>query len=153
MYIKYLYLILITGTRFQVFLNNTNNDMVLTNYFCCIPIIIIIWITTVIQYIYKHKYKTQAYSVVLDTNGLLISWLRSMSTGGERHNSYCANPIAKVENSTLCLHGPISTDPFSKSSNSQDHLFLAWRHPHSNPISCLGVYYNNGDCHILCARA
>ena len=26
-------------------------------------------------------------------------------------------------NSTLCLHGPISTDSFSKSANSQDHLF------------------------------
>ena len=27
---------------------------------------------------------------------------------------------------------------FSKSSNSQDHLFWAWCHPHSSPISCLG---------------
>ena len=42
---------------------------------------------------------------------------------------------------------------FSKSSNSQDHLFQAWCHPHSSPISCLGVYYDNGDCHILCAWA
>ena len=31
---------------------------------------------------------------------------------------------------------------FSKSSNSQDHLFWAWSHPHSSPISCLGVYYD-----------
>ena len=66
--------------------------------------------------------------------------------------------FSTVENSTLCLNGrnqtfclqgPILTD--SKSSNSQDHLFRAWRHPHSSPISCLGVYYDNGDCHILCA--
>ena len=47
----------------------------------------------------------------------------------------------------------LSTDSFSNSSNSQDHLFQAWRYPHSSPISCLGVYYDNGDCHILCARA
>ena len=36
----------------------------------------------------------------------------------------------------------ISTTVFSKSSNSEDHLFWAWRHPHSSPISCLGVYYD-----------
>ena len=28
---------------------------------------------------------------------------------------------------------------FSKSSNSQDDLFRAWRHLHSSHISCLGV--------------
>ena len=42
---------------------------------------------------------------------------------------------------------------FSKFSNPQDHPFRAWRHPHSSTISCLRVYYNNGDCHILCAWA
>ena len=26
--------------------------------------------------------------------------------------------------------------------NSQDHLFWAWCHPHSSPISCLRVYYD-----------
>ena len=31
-----------------------------------------------------------------------------------------------------------STASLSKSSNSQDHLFRAWCHPHSSPISCLG---------------
>ena len=46
----------------------------------------------------------------------------------------------------------LSTDSFTKSSNSQDHLFRAWRHPHSSLISCLGGYYDNGDCHILCTR-
>ena len=30
-----------------------------------------------------------------------------------------------------------STD-FPKFSNSQDHLFRAWRYPYSSPISCLG---------------
>ena len=40
------------------------------------------------------------------------------------------------------LNGIISTDVFSKSSNSQDHLFRARRHPHSSPIFCLGVYYD-----------
>ena len=35
---------------------------------------------------------------------------------------------------------------FKKSSKFSAHLFQAWRHPHS------GVYYDNGECHILCAR-
>ena len=35
--------------------------------------------------------KTQADSVVSDTNGLLTSCLRSMATRGERHNSYYAD--------------------------------------------------------------
>ena len=46
-----------------------------------------------------------------------------------------------------------STDSFSKSSNSQDHLFRAWRHPHSSPIYCLGINYDSDGFHILCARA
>ena len=37
-----------------------------------------------------------------------------------------------VENSILYLHGPMST------SNSQDNIFRAWRHPHSSLISSLG---------------
>ena len=32
-------------------------------------------------------------------------------------------------------------------------LFRAWRHPYSSPISCLGVYYDNGDFQILYACA
>ena len=43
-----------------------------------------------------------------------------------------------------------STDSFSKSPN---FLFRVWCHPHSSPISSLGVYYDNGDCHSLCVRA
>ena len=135
---------------------------------------ILISITTVIQYIYKHK--TQANSVVSDTNGLLIS-----DFGSWQHKvrdtiltmltpSRCTahlvifkisvsrdskNPTTCLNgrDSILFLHGPLSTFFFSKSSNSQDHLFRGWRHPHSCPISCLGVYYGNGDCYILCAWA
>ena len=122
----------------------------------------------------------QADSVVSDTNGFINFWLQFMATQGERHNSYYADPdphaqrilwclrsqfisagqdlknlttTATIENSTLYLNGPISTACFSKSSNSQDHPFRAWHHLHSSPISCLGVYYDNGDCHILCALA
>ena len=42
---------------------------------------------------------------------------------------------------------------FSKFSRFSAHLFWAWRHRHSSPISRRGVHYDNGDCHILCARA
>ena len=130
-----------------------------------------------IKYKFIFKYNIQADSVVSDTNGLFTSWLRSMATRGERHNSYYADPTPNVrhiswclrslsveicktwphpstaEDPTLCLHGSITTDSFSKYSNSQDHLFWAWRHQNVSPISCLGVYCDNGDCHILCARA
>ena len=41
-------------------------------------------------------------------------------------------------NSTIVFHGLISTAEFLKSSNSQDHLYRSWRHPHSRPIFCLG---------------
>ena len=149
---------------------------------CCIAIIIMISITTVIQYIHKHK--TQADSVVSGTNGLLISWLLgswrheerdtilTMLTPPQRTAQLVMFKISVVrgsknpttffngQNSTLNsripnsrLNAPISTNSFSKSSNSQDHLFRARRHPHSGPNSCPGVYYDNGDCHILCARA
>ena len=69
------------------------------------------------------------------------------------------------ENSTLCFNGRelnclplwsnlnLQLTLFQNLPNSQDHLLGAWRHPHSSPISSLGVYYDNGDCHILCARA
>ena len=94
----------------------------------------IISITTVVQYI--HKYKIQVDSVVSDSNGLSISWLRSMATRGEIHNSYYADPTPNVqhiswclrslsveicktwphastaEDPALCLNGPISTDSF-----------------------------------------
>ena len=36
------------------------------------------------------------------------------------------------------LPGQTSTESFSKSSKFSAHLIWAWRHPHSNPISCLG---------------
>ena len=52
------------------------------------------------------------------------------------------NPTLNGRIPDSCLNGPISTDVFSKSLNSQDHLFRAWCHPHSSSISCLGVYYD-----------
>ena len=110
--------------------------------------------------------RKQADFVVSGTNGLLTSDFGS-STRGERHNSYYPHRsahfvmikisvgrdrkkkqlhLSTAKNSTpqwqkmFCLHGPISklTDSFSKSSYSQDHLFWAWRHPHSSLISSLG---------------
>ena len=105
--------------------------------------------------------------VVSDKNGLLISDFGS-STQGERHNSYYANhpqraahlvmfkisvirdsknpttsSTAQIQLSTLFFKilkfsGPIV--PGMKSFTLQSH-FLS------------GVYYDNDDCHILCARA
>ena len=76
-------------------------------------------------------------------------WKTQVHASTLENSTLCLNG----RNSTLCLRGSISTYSFSKSSNSQDHLFREWRHPHSSLISCLGVYYDNGDCHILCVGA
>ena len=80
-----------------------------------------------------------------------------ISTGLDSKNLTAA---ATVDNSNRCLNrqklnslpslsnliyadnlqkrSPITTVFFAKFSNSLDHLFRAWRHPHSTPISCLG---------------
>ena len=68
-------------------------------------------------------------------NARCILWcLRSqfISTGRDPKNG--------KKNSTLCLHGIISILNwlFSKSSNFQDHLFRAWRHPHPSPFPVWG---------------
>ena len=82
---------------------------------------------------------------------LKISVGRDQKKPTTSFNGQNSTPNGLIPNSRL--HGPISTASFSKSLNSQDHLYRAWRYPHSSPISCLGVYYDNSDCHILCAQA
>ena len=58
-------------------------------------------------------------------------------------------------NSTLCLHGPMSTfnwlffNILKFSEPSLPGMTSSALQPHF----CLGVYYDNGDCHILSARA
>ena len=54
--------------------------------------------------------------------------------------SRCARHNGRKPNSHLQRTN--SNYVFLKSSNSQDHLFWACPHPHSSPISCLGVYYD-----------
>ena len=54
------------------------------------------------------------------------------------------NPTTRLDGRKLncTFNGRISATVFSKSSNSQDHLLWAWRHQHTSPTSCLGVYYD-----------
>ena len=66
---------------------------------------------------------------------------------GRKLNSRLNGRISTLWSSTFeypsaTLNGRISTDVLSKSSTSHSHLFRAWRHPHSNTISCLGGYYD-----------
>ena len=73
----------------------------------------------------------------------------SMGTRGERHNSYHVNHPQhaahlvmfkisvgrdlKKQTTSSTAQIQLSTYSFSKSLNSQDHLFRAWRYPHSSP--------------------
>ena len=72
-------------------------------------------------------------------------------------NCMAGTPLSAciAENSFLCRHGPMSPPNYCafKILKFSAHLFWAWRHAHSSPITSLGVYYDNGDCHILCVRA
>ena len=64
--------------------------------------------------------------------------------------------LCRSRSEKLNLHAStaeISTTVFSKSSNSQDHLFWAWHHPLSSLISCLGFIMTDDDCRIISARA
>ena len=47
--------------------------------------------------------------------------------------------MAETQLSTSMVECQLSTD--LKSSNSQDHLFRTWGHPHSSPISCWGLLW------------
>ena len=49
-----------------------------------------------------------------------------------------SNSMAGTQLPACMVQCQPSTDSFSKTSNSQDHLCRAWRHQHSSPISCLG---------------
>ena len=48
-----------------------------------------------------------------------------------------SNSTAGTQLSACIVQCQSWTDSFLKSSNSPDHLFRAWRHPHSSLISCL----------------
>ena len=98
---------------------------------------------------------TNEYLFSYSFNKYLYSSLPVEIQKTQPHVSTIENPalVSTVEYTTTTLNGRISTDVFSKSSNFQDHLFWAWCHPHSSPISCLGFIMTNGDCHILSARA
>ena len=92
------------------------------------------------------------------TNALRIPWcLRSLLVEIKKTQlhlqwSNLNFNSSMAENSILCLHGPMSTfnSRVFKILKKSAHLFWAWRHPHSSP--CLGFYYDNGDCHILCTQ-
>ena len=47
------------------------------------------------------------------------------------------NTMVRTQLSAYMVQSQLPTDSFSKSSNSQDHRFQAWRHPHSSLITYL----------------
>ena len=110
--------------------------------------------------------RIRADSVVSDTNGFINFWHRSFDTRREtrfvkfysNHTMLISPPrsahlvVFKVsagrdpKNSTVQLNGRKLKSCHFKILNSQDNLFRAWHHSHSNPISCLA--FSMTDDHI-----
>ena len=72
------------------------------------------------------------------------SWLDS--------NFNCLPQWQTTQLSAYMAQNQLPTASFSKSSNSPDHRFRAWRHSHTSTHFLSGVYYDNCDFSILCAR-
>ena len=89
---------------------------------------------------YKCIYHWGSISYLLSLGAQLFNTM----VGPELFNTMVGTQLqlsaSMAENPTVCLHGPKSTPNwlFSKSSNSHDHRFRAWRHSHSSPISYVG---------------
>ena len=70
----------------------------------------------------------------------LIFACRDPKNRTSRLNGRKPNSRLQWSNPTPSFNAQNPADVFSKSSNSQDYHFWAWRHPHSSLIFCLGVY-------------
>ena len=62
----------------------------------------------------------------------------NFSTSWSDSNFNCLPKWQRTQLSPTWPKVNLPTDSFSKSSNSQDHRFLAWRHSHSRPVFYLG---------------
>ena len=122
---------------------------------CCIDLVMSIIIIQI-------DIQMQADSFVSDTNRFINFWLQSIATRGEtqflKANANHTMPTPPKHSThramfKISIHSCRKTRPhastvenstavFSKSSNSLDHIFWAWHHPNSSPISCVGVYYD-----------
>ena len=144
-----------------------------------------------IHYIFKYSQIQNTGGFCCSGTNVLLTFVFSSSTWGERHNSYNANHLSDPTNvqciprylrslsveicktTTTYLNGrelnslcPSGRDlnylPAWSNANLQLTLFqnpqilspslLGMTSSTLQPISCLGVYYKDGDCHILCKR-
>ena len=126
------------------------------------------------------QFKYTSGTLVPDTNAFINFWLRFFDTKRERHNSYyadhtiwphkrAAHPVMFTisvgrdpKNSTVCLNG--RNPNFSTSWSDLNCIFfkifqilspslLGMTSSTLQPHFLSVVYYDNGDCHILNARA
>ena len=66
------------------------------------------------------------------------------STPWSDPNFNCLPKWQRTQLSAYIVQNQLPTTSFSKSSNSQDHRFRAWRHSHSSSFPIWG-YYDNCD--------
>ena len=106
---------------------------------CCI----IRWCLS--QLWYKHIYKYKTYntnagnSVVSDTNGLFIFWLRPTGTWGERHNSYYANHPQRAAH-LVVFKISVGRDPKNPTTSFNDQNFNSL--PQWQKLNCLPTWSN-----------
>ena len=93
------------------------------------------------------------------TNTRHIPWcLRSLSVETCKTQLHLQRPRTQLcpngRNSTVCLHGLISTSNwlFFKILKFLGPSLLGMTSSTLQPHFLSGVYYDNGDCHILCVR-
>ena len=93
----------------------------------------------------RHEERDTILTMLTIPNARRILWcLRSLSVEIRKTQLHLSTAeihlfasMAETQLSASMVLSQLSTDSFSKSSNSQDHLFRLWCHPHSSPISCL----------------
>ena len=83
-------------------------------------------------------FKRLSYHTMLTTPPMLGTSRGPISTSWSDPNFNCLPLRQTTQLYAYIVQSQLLTNPFSKSSNSQDYHFRAWCHSHSNLVSHLG---------------
>ena len=109
------------------------------NTYCCIPRCIYNTYTNTTREERHNSYYANHPQRAVHLVMFKISVSRDPKNPTSSFNGRNQTFASETQFSASMVQSQLPTDS-SKFSISQDHLFRAWRHPHSSDISCLGVY-------------